>query len=182
MEEQRVVWPCVFDQPMHRSQDVGFSRLAHGVLLVVGQRDHVLPLVAKELVQVCAHVLHIVDAAAKLSSLAEVVDTDQEGFPSTVACRVLKRIAVGCAVAEVLCARGRWWGRVVVSMCPLIAVGCGHDAWTGRLLWRRWAVVAILLWWWWSLCKSASTPAMVSLSACHMRTWLYPYCCGGGVG
>jgi hypothetical protein len=76
-------------------------------------------------------------------------------------------------VAEVLCARGRWWGRVVVSMCPLIAVGCGHHAWTGRLLRRRWAVVAILLWWWWSLVVSILLRRRRRLTIVVVVGWLW---------
>ena len=107
MEEQRVVWPGVLDQPMHRPQDIRFCRLTHGVLLVVCECDHILPLIPKELIQVRAHILDIVDASAKLPPLAKVVDTDQQRFPSPVACRVLEGVAVGRAVTEVLCAGGR---------------------------------------------------------------------------
>lgn len=70
---------------MHRPQDIGLGRLAHWVLLVVRQSDHILPLVAEKLVQVRAHVLDIVDTSAQLSSLAEVVDTNEKSFPSPIA-------------------------------------------------------------------------------------------------
>lgn len=61
---------------MHGTQDVLFRRLAHGVLLIIGQDNHVLPFVAKVLDQVARHVLYIVDASAKLPSLSEVVDAN----------------------------------------------------------------------------------------------------------
>jgi hypothetical protein len=50
MEEKRIVWSRILDEPMHGSQYVGLSRLAHGVLLVVGQGYHVFSLVSEELV------------------------------------------------------------------------------------------------------------------------------------
>lgn len=113
---------------MHRPQDIGLGRLAHRVLLVVRQSDHILPLIAEELVQICAHVLDVVDTSAQLSSLAKVVDTNEESFPSSIASRVLERIALRSAVAEVLGGCG-WWGRsVVVTVCPLVAIHCGHHA------------------------------------------------------
>ena len=49
MKEERVVRPGFLDQPMHRSQDVLLGRLAHWILLVVCEDDHVLALVAKVL-------------------------------------------------------------------------------------------------------------------------------------
>ena len=116
---------------MHCAQDVRFCGLAHGVLLVIRERDHVLALVPKELVQVCAHVLDIVDAATELAPLAKVVDTNQQRFPAPITCRVLEGVAIGRAVAEILCARGRRWGPLVV-LCPLVARRCGHHA--GALL------------------------------------------------
>ena len=117
----------ILDQPVHRSENVCLGWLTHGVLLVVCERDHVLPLVAEELVEICAHVLDVVDATSQLPTLAKVVDTNQQRFPPPVACRVLERVAVGGAVAEVLCAAGRWW-RPLVVICPLVARGGGHHA------------------------------------------------------
>lgn len=62
---------------MHGSQDILLGRLAHGILRIVRKRDHVLPLVAKVTIQIRRHVLDVVDAAAELASLSEVVDTDE---------------------------------------------------------------------------------------------------------
>lgn len=92
---------------MHGAQDVLLGGLAHGVLLVVGKEDHVLPLVAKVLDQVRGHVAHVIDAAPQLAALAKVVDTDEEGLPAPVTLRVLERIVAGGAGAKVL---GRGWG------------------------------------------------------------------------
>lgn len=64
VEEEGVVGTGVFDEPMHGAEDVGFSRLRHGVVLVVGQGDHVFSSIAEALVEVCGHVFDIVDAAA----------------------------------------------------------------------------------------------------------------------
>lgn len=94
---------------MHCPEDISLCRLAHGVLLVICQEHHVLSLVVEMAVQIGAHVLHVVDAATELSALAKVVDADEQGFPATVASRVLERVAVRRAVAESL--RGGWWWR-----------------------------------------------------------------------
>lgn len=90
MEEERVIRPRVLDQPVHRLENVGLGRLAHGIMLVVGQEHHVLALIPKVTVQIRAHVLDIVYAAAQLTPLTKVVDTNEQRFPSTVACRVLE--------------------------------------------------------------------------------------------
>lgn len=95
---------------MHSAQDVLLGRLAHGVLLVVGEQDHVLPLVAKVLDQVRGHVAHVIDAASQLAALAEVVDADEQGLPAAVALRVLEGIVGGGTGAKVLW--GGWgWAR-----------------------------------------------------------------------
>lgn len=98
---------------MHRPQYILLGRLAHGVLLVVGEDDHVLALVAKMLGQVGGHVADIIDAAAQLAALAKVVDADQQGFPLAGALRVLEGVVLGMAVAEAL--RGRGWRRGAVG-------------------------------------------------------------------
>jgi hypothetical protein len=78
MEEQRVVGLSILDQPVHSSKNVDLCRLAHGVLLVIGQKYHILTGIAKVLVQICRHVLDVVDASAKLALLAKVVDSNQQ--------------------------------------------------------------------------------------------------------
>jgi hypothetical protein len=50
VEKQGVVRAGIFYQPMHCPEDILFCRLAHGVLLIVGEENHVLPLVAEILV------------------------------------------------------------------------------------------------------------------------------------
>ena len=57
-----------------------FGRLAHSVLLVVGKDHHILAFVAKVFGEVSGHVANIVDTAAQLSALVEIVDTDEKGF------------------------------------------------------------------------------------------------------
>ena len=103
MEKQRVIRLGVFYQPMHCTQDVRLRRLTHGVLLIVGQDDHVLTLVAKMSVEICRHILHIVDTAPQLSPLTKVVDADKKSLSPAIASRVLERVATGRAVAEILC-------------------------------------------------------------------------------
>jgi hypothetical protein len=125
VEKQRVVGLGVLDEPVHGAQDVGLGRLAHGVLLVVGQDDHVLALVAKVRVQVAAHVLDVVDAAAQLALLAEVVDADQQGFPAAGAVGVLEGVISRRTMAEVLGMRRRWRRGGVVPLGVSIAVDGG---------------------------------------------------------
>jgi uncharacterized membrane protein len=193
---------------VHCPQDIRLRRLAHRVLLVVGQSDHVLPLVSEEFVQIRAHVLHIVDATPELTPLAEVVDTNEQRFPATITCRVLERVSSRRAVAEVLCAGGWWWRCVMVSVCPLVAADGGHHTWSDCQLWclsnhilLAYLVAALVV----AVavevevvhsCRIAvvAVPVHVSSSTQHVdaqrlvlhrdvqRTWLYPYCCGGGVG
>lgn len=81
MEEERVISSGILDQPVHGTQDISFCRLAHGVLLVVSEQNHVLSGVPVALAQVVGHVLDVVDAAAQLAPLVKVVDTDQQSFP-----------------------------------------------------------------------------------------------------
>lgn len=108
MEEERVVGARIFYQPVHGPQDVRLGRLAHRVLLIVGEKNHVFALVAKVLVEVGAHVLDIIDTSAQLAPLPEVVDANEQGLALTGAVRVLERIAGGSAMTEGL---GLLWGR-----------------------------------------------------------------------
>jgi hypothetical protein len=94
VEEERVVWTSVLDEPVHGPQDILLSGLAHGVLLVIRENDHVLALVAKVLDEVCRHVPDVVDTPPELAALVEVVDADQQGFPAPRALRVLEGEAV----------------------------------------------------------------------------------------
>jgi len=83
VEEKRVVWACVADEPGHGAKDIGLGWNGHWVLLVVCEKDlgalcladydmyanagksyHVFPLIAKVIVEICGHVLDIVDAAS----------------------------------------------------------------------------------------------------------------------
>lgn len=112
MEEERVVRTGVFDQPVHGPQYILLCGLAHGVLLIVGENDHVLAFVAKLLDQVGRHVPDVVDAPPQLAALAKIVDADQQGLPPAVALRILEGVSLGVAIAEGLRRRGRL-GRVV---------------------------------------------------------------------
>lgn len=47
MEEEGVIGLGTLDEPMHGAQNVLLSGLAHLILLVVGEYDHVFPPVAK---------------------------------------------------------------------------------------------------------------------------------------
>lgn len=77
MEKQRIVRLRVLNEPMHRPHNVCFSRLAHRILLIVGQEDHVFALVSEMAVEIPAHVLHIIDAAPQLTLLSKIVDANE---------------------------------------------------------------------------------------------------------
>lgn len=157
MEEQRIVRPRIFDQPMHRAEDVGLGRLAHWILLIIGQEHHVLALVVEVLVEVSRHVLNIVDASSKLPSLTKIVDANQQRLPSAATIRVLELIALRRTVAKILhlCWR-RWWCSVAASAVS----GLRRRATVRRALARRWTIaivrllgrrgaISAVLWLWW---------------------------------
>lgn len=52
MEEERIIRLCILDQPVHSTKNVSLRRLAHRVLLVIGQENHVFTGVSEVLVQV----------------------------------------------------------------------------------------------------------------------------------
>ena len=58
------------------SQNVGLSRNHDRIVLVIGQDDHVFPLVSVALDEELGDVLSIVYAPTKFTLLAEVVDAD----------------------------------------------------------------------------------------------------------
>jgi hypothetical protein len=121
MKKQRIIRPRILNQPMHRAQYIRLGRLTHRVLLIVCQNDHILTLVPEVLVQVGRHVLDVVDAAAQLALLVEVVDADEQGLATAGAERVLEGVVAGRAVAEGLrlLRRRRWAvvGAVLLGVC-----------------------------------------------------------------
>ena len=100
MEEQGIIRPGIFDQPMHGSDNIGFCRMTHRILCVVCQANHILSLVMKMLIQVCRHVANVVDAAPQLATLTEVIDPDKQRFPGAGTCRVLELVALRGSLAE----------------------------------------------------------------------------------
>jgi hypothetical protein len=58
-------------------------------------------------IQICRHVLHVVDAAAELATLAKIVDADEKSLSSASAVGVLESIAGGGAMSKVLRLRRR---------------------------------------------------------------------------
>ena len=64
MEKQRVVGLRIFDQPVHGTQYVLFRRLTHRILLVICKDDHILPRVSKVAVEICRHILDVIDTAS----------------------------------------------------------------------------------------------------------------------
>lgn len=85
---------------MHSAKNVCLGRLAHRILLVIGQKDHVLASITEVLVQVRRHILHIVDTSTQLTFLAEVIDTNQQGLSLACTAGVLEVVALGSAVTE----------------------------------------------------------------------------------
>ena len=108
MEEQGVIGLGALNQPFHGPNDVPFGGLHDGVVLVVCQDDHVLPLVAIALDEEARDVVDVVDTSSQLTVLAEVVDTDEEGLALAGTVGVLEGVPVRGAVTELLGAV--WWG------------------------------------------------------------------------
>jgi hypothetical protein len=93
---------------MHSSKNILFGWLAHGILLIIGKDHHILALVAEVLGKISSHVADIVDTAAELSTLVEVVDSDKKSFSPAGAVRVSEVVAIGSAMTELLrCCRRR---------------------------------------------------------------------------
>ena len=130
MKEQRIVGLRVLDQPVHSSDDVALGGLRHGVLLVVCEDNHVFPSVAKVVVEVRRHVLHIVNATSQLPSLAKVIDANQESLSPSRAIGIAKVVALRCSVAETLHAARRGRRGVVVSL----HIGVRVDGWKAFFL------------------------------------------------
>lgn len=107
MEEQRIVRLSILHEPMHGSQDVLLGGLTLGVLLVVHQSHHVARVVAESLLQEPRHVLDIVDAAAQLSPLTDVIDADKQRLALPRAVTVRKRIVETRNAEAVLAGRRR---------------------------------------------------------------------------
>lgn len=100
MEEQRIVGLRILHQPMHRTKNIRLGRLAHGVLLIIRQNNHVLARIPEVLVQVCGHVLHVIDATAKLTLLVEIIDSNQQSLSLTSTSRVLEVVSLRRTVSE----------------------------------------------------------------------------------
>ena len=99
---------------MHSTQYILLGRLAHRILLIIRQEDHVLPCVSKVTIEVCRHVFDIINASSQLPFLTEVVDTDQQCLSSAGTVRVLEIVPLGRALAKAVLALRRWgWGLLV---------------------------------------------------------------------
>lgn len=101
---------------MHCSEEILLRRLAHGVLLVVGQDDHVFSLITEVFGEITRHVPYVIDTATKLTSLAKVVYTNKQRFSPTTTVAVSKSIVCGSALSKVLRAGWRRRRRIVVAM------------------------------------------------------------------
>lgn len=83
VEKQRVIWSCILHKPMHRPNNVCFGRLACRILLIVRQDNHILQSISVPLIQEALHVFDIIDTASQLSALPKVIDSNQQGLPSS---------------------------------------------------------------------------------------------------
>ena len=66
MKEKTVVGLSASDEPMHRTNNICTSRSAGGILLVIGQNDHVVVSKSIALVQKRLQIPDIVDATFEL--------------------------------------------------------------------------------------------------------------------
>lgn len=110
---------------MHSSKNVLFGWLAHGVLLIIGEDHHILALVAEVLGKISSHVAYIVDAAAELTALVEVVDSNKKSFSPAGAVRVSKVVAIGSAMTELLRCCRRRSGAAWLELAGTVQVGRG---------------------------------------------------------
>ena len=65
---------------MHRPEDILLRRLAHGILLIIRENDHIFPLITEMRHKICRHVAHVVYTSPQLATLAKVVNTDKQGL------------------------------------------------------------------------------------------------------
>ena len=93
VDEERIVWLSISDEPMHGTQDVGLGRYTHGILLIVRQNDHILAAIPVSLMQEGGHVGYIVDTTVQFVGLTKIVDPDEQRLSAPSTCRVLKLIA-----------------------------------------------------------------------------------------
>jgi len=136
VEEEGIVWTGILNKPMHSPENVLLSRLAHGVLLVVCEDNHVLALIAKVFDEVCRHVPDIIDATPKLTALAKVVYSNQQRFPPPSALRVLESISLRRTISEMLGSLGWWRGCIVIPVYVGVRVYRRHIGSSVVLLWR----------------------------------------------
>jgi hypothetical protein len=85
---------------VHGAENVSLCRLAHGVLLVIREEDHIFTGVSEVLVKVCGHVLDIINASSQLALLAEVVNSNQQCLSLAGTARVLEAIALRGTMSE----------------------------------------------------------------------------------
>ena len=102
MEEQRVIRLSVLNQPVHGPNDIILGRDTHGILLVVGEDDHILATIPEAFVQEGGHVGDVVDTSIELIGLTEIVDPNEQGFPPASTSRVLELVIGWRTMAKLL--------------------------------------------------------------------------------
>lgn len=85
---------------MHRPKNIRLGRLAHRVLLIISQDDHVLSSITEAVIQIGRQVLGIIDTTTQLTLLSKVVDPNQQRLSLSRAARVLEVVALGSTVTE----------------------------------------------------------------------------------
>lgn len=121
MEEKRIIRLSILDEPVHGTKNVCLCRLAHRVLLIIREKNHIFTGISKVLVEVCRHVLNIIDTSSQLALLTEIVNSNQQCLSLSRTTRVLEVVTLRGAMTERDRSRGRsrWattatLGRVVV--------------------------------------------------------------------
>jgi uncharacterized membrane protein len=117
MKEESIIGLGVLDKPAESANNVFAGRNHDRILLVIGQDDHVLPLVVIALHQEGRDVVYVVDTSTQLALLAKIVDADEKRLATTGTFGVLESIAFRGTVAELLGnIGGRWSGSSVLGV------------------------------------------------------------------
>lgn len=132
MEEEGIVGLRILDQPVHGAEDIGLGRLAHGVLLVIREEDHIFAGISEVLIEICRHVLNIVNASSQLTLLAEIVDSNQQCLSLTSTARVLEVVTLWSAVSERDWSSRRSRRTATAAAATLWVVVCYKDRMSAR--------------------------------------------------
>lgn len=106
VKEESIIGLSVRHKPTHSPNDVLSGRNHDWILLIIGQQNHVLSLVAIALYQESRNIVYVVDTSSQLAFLVKVVDADEKCLATTSTSGVLESIAFGGSMTELLGHRG----------------------------------------------------------------------------